>query len=270
VSSSRSAWSALPSHPAAVSTASESLRLARSALGATTPTALVWVGGLAMLSVLSRRPRPRRIDRIVADAAAGLPHGRGSVAVGRAVTVAGAPSAALAAAVTVMVLLSRRCAVGGGAGARGDPYAFPPAREGPEGQAPRWGVLGWAAVIVTGLGARRVLSRVIRRARPPQSRWWVTPRGYGFPSKHATASALAALALLRSGRGRGRQGISAVGLAVAGAVGVSRVYLGVHWASDVLGGWLFAGAWTAVAGILQDRSFATDRPQEQSHPGGRT
>jgi membrane-associated phospholipid phosphatase len=242
----------------------------------TAGTALMWVGGLAALSVLARRPRPGRFDQLIGEAAAGLPHGRAPVALGTAVTAAGAPTVALGGAVTALMLQSRRCRQSrqrwrnGGAGARGDLAGVPPTPESPERGVAGLGVRGWAAVILTGLGARRVLSRVIRRARPPQSRWWTTPHGFSYPSKHATASALAALAVLESRHGRGPDRISAAGIAIAGAVGASRVYLGVHWASDVLGGWLFAGAWTALAGRLLDRRFMTHRPHEQSQQGGRT
>lgn len=60
-----------------------------------------------------------------------------------------------------------------------------------------------------------------------------------------TAGLLIAALLLRGPR---VPRLAAVLICVWGvAVGLTRVHLGVHWFSDVLGGWLFATAWLALA-----------------------
>lgn len=73
-----------------------------------------------------------------------------------------------------------------------------------------------------------------------------------FPSGHSTLSAAAYLtlaAMVSSLERRRRTKLLAYGLAmvVLLGVGVSRVYLGVHWPSDVLAGWCLGGAWALVA-----------------------
>ena len=109
----------------------------------------------------------------------------------------------------------------------------------------------WAAVapcmmVPAGAIVRRRLSRVIRRPRPPESGWLAEPEGFSLPSKHTTLAALTA-GVLVSPRGGSRAGQAAPLLAAA-AVGASRVYLGVHWPTDVLAGWLFAEGWLRLAG----------------------
>lgn len=71
-----------------------------------------------------------------------------------------------------------------------------------------------------------------------------TPRDYSFPSGHTTVSFAGALVCYRMLPRR--YGIPA--LVLAGVIGFSRLYLGVHFPSDVLGGFLvaLAGSWVSV------------------------
>ena len=71
-----------------------------------------------------------------------------------------------------------------------------------------------------------------------------TPRDYSFPSGHTTVSFAGALVCY--GMLPRRYGIPA--LVLAGVIGFSRLYLGVHFPSDVLGGFLvaLAGNWVSV------------------------
>lgn len=77
--------------------------------------------------------------------------------------------------------------------------------------------------------------------------------GASFPSGHTTAAfaCFAAFALvLGRGRGRARQAqFLAIALGCAAAVGASRVLLGVHWLTDVLGGAALGLAWFALSAI---------------------
>jgi membrane-associated phospholipid phosphatase len=79
--------------------------------------------------------------------------------------------------------------------------------------------------------------------------WLTSASSTAFPSGHATQSlstfaafALVAAAFMPSAR---RPGL-VVAAVVAAGVSWSRVYLGVHWATDVLAGWLAAACWVAL------------------------
>jgi undecaprenyl-diphosphatase len=68
--------------------------------------------------------------------------------------------------------------------------------------------------------------------------------GYGYPSGHALLSMVvlggAALLAIRHGKtAAGRRIAVAVCVSLILAIGVSRVYLGAHWANDVVGGYLY-------------------------------
>ena len=201
---------------------------------------LACLGGLAALTFVARRPEPARVDRELSTAVAWLPHRPVPLTMARTVTVAGAPAAALFSAVAADLMLRRR-------------PDLPRADDGSPGRPARpASMVRSGAVLVAGLTARRALSRVVRRQRPPVQGWWTSPHGFSFPSKHATASALAALSVAAPrDLPLGRDPVAVAALLAAGVVGASRLYLGVHWASDVLAGWLFAAAWTAATGPAQ-------------------
>jgi undecaprenyl-diphosphatase len=92
--------------------------------------------------------------------------------------------------------------------------------------------------------AVHVTKAAVDRPRPPHPLTGSTLSA--FPSGHAAYSTIyVALALIatrvRTGVAR-RAAIVVAALVVAGAIGVSRAYLRVHWWSDVLAGWALGAA----------------------------
>jgi undecaprenyl-diphosphatase len=110
-----------------------------------------------------------------------------------------------------------------------------------------------------------VAKAAVGRHRPPVGYHLVEAGGPAFPSGHAAqavacygAPAVVAACLLR-GRAARTVALAGAGL-VAGLVGVSRVYLGVHWPSDVLSGWALGAAWLATAALVLVRGTPTEGP----------
>lgn len=103
----------------------------------------------------------------------------------------------------------------------------------------------FAGVAVVGSALLNAAAKhVFHRARPAL---WISiapETTYSFPSGHAMGSAtLAAVVSVLVWRSRRRYPVLAAAVAFTLGVGLSRVYLGVHYPSDVLAGWAAALAW---------------------------
>jgi len=114
-----------------------------------------------------------------------------------------------------------------------------------------WRPLAALAVALGGaVGLYDIVKPAVGRARPPAALWIRPYSGAAFPSGHATQSVASyeMPALIPSaGTSCGRRALVWSGAAmVALVVGASRVYLGAHWMTDVLGGYALGVAWVAL------------------------
>lgn len=126
------------------------------------------------------------------------------------------------------------------------------------------------AAVVGAIALSFAIKAGIERPRPELVPHGVSVYTASFPSGHATGSAATYLtlgALLARLQGQRRVKLFILGYAVVLTVliGVSRVYLGVHWPSDVLAGWTLGAGWALlcwlVARQLQRRGAVESEPE---------
>ena len=112
--------------------------------------------------------------------------------------------------------------------------------------------------VLGGLGASTVLKDLFHRPRPDLVPYSAYFSGASFPSGHSMMSAVTYLTLgALLARSHELKRIKAYFLLVAMfltfAVGVTRVYLGVHWPTDVLAGWTAGAVWALLCWLAARR-----------------
>lgn len=116
----------------------------------------------------------------------------------------------------------------------------------------RWRLaLAGLVSVSSGMLVMNLLKSGYNRPRPDLVRHAAFVHDASFPSGHATMSAVVYLTLgiiLAQSQPRKGVRIFAVTLSVliTMLVGISRVYLGVHWPTDVIGGWALGTVWAVL------------------------
>ena len=114
-------------------------------------------------------------------------------------------------------------------------------------------------LLVVGLAGGVALSEglkaVFERARPPAAMQAVETINASFPSGHALLSTVfylsVAVMLTRAfPRERFKVFVLGVGILLALLVGLTRIYLGAHWATDVFAGWAVGAAWAMALWLV--------------------
>ncbi|GAA5512435.1 hypothetical protein Dcar01_01149 [Deinococcus carri] len=104
--------------------------------------------------------------------------------------------------------------------------------------------LFWGVSVAGAAALDLVMKLIFHRPRPELWPRLVQEHDFGFPSGHSMYSAAFVTALiLLTWRTPLRPLVLVLGVLFSGAVGFSRLYLGVHYPTDVLAGWLSGLAW---------------------------
>ena len=136
-----------------------------------------------------------------------------------------------------------------------------------------WRSRSWLPVtlgLVGGLGISVIVATaktLVGRQRPDLPFALVDSHGFSFPSGHAAGAAavglLCAWMLCRwvVHRWAGQVAVWALSIAAIIGIGFSRLYLGVHFVTDVLAGWLLGTAWTATVILVTSWWSRSERPR---------
>lgn len=119
---------------------------------------------------------------------------------------------------------------------------------------------GWIVVLGGGGILDVLLKQFFNRPRPPLTIMYVSAAGASFPSGHAMGAIIAygMLVYIIKIHSRSRllnTSTIVIAVVLVAAIGFSRLYLGVHYLSDVLGGYAVGAIWlmTCIAGVERAR-----------------
>jgi len=123
-----------------------------------------------------------------------------------------------------------------------------------------------AAAFLGAAGLYDIVKPAVGRARPPAALQVGGPDiGRAFPSGHATQTisfyGMLAIVLILAYAPRRRWTLVIGAALVTLVVGASRLYLGVHWLTDVLGGYALGLAWLSLVMLTLEHQFDKRRPQ---------
>lgn len=134
----------------------------------------------------------------------------------------------------------------------------------------RWLALGWAVAVAGNAVLNVTLKGIFERTRPLHDTTLFQPHGWSFPSGHSSGAVVAygmlAYVLVRTWppamTPRGGLGVVLAASAVAFTIGCSRIFIQVHYATDVLAGFASGSAWLAVciSSIELTRHYRQRRP----------
>ncbi len=139
----------------------------------------------------------------------------------------------------------------------------------------------WLGTNIGGAMIEYVLKTTVHRSRPQYAAAYLHGHSYSFPSGHTMGSTVCyvLLAYLVASHPRtppfARRLASIVSITLVAAIGFSRLYLGVHYPSDVLGGLLAGIAWLSACAATRRLIVAHEglldsgwsRPARSANPG---
>jgi membrane-associated phospholipid phosphatase len=124
-------------------------------------------------------------------------------------------------------------------------------------------LITWIAAFAGSGILGRIVKAAAHRGRPTFGIIYLTDASYSFPSGHSAATFIGVAMTLFVLKTRGVVGtkwlvvLGTIGATFVILVGVSRVYLGVHYPSDVIGGFAVSAAWggicVGIAGLVMHR-----------------